>query len=422
MWLKLFLAILLLPLFTTDLAYGQLQAEKGRALFGDTFIQQFIDSFSKSQQSYLTLTSDMILISLLLATRVEKFRHTITDNARKILHLQLPTKVAYFILVVLVATFVLLTFDNLTDQERYGDLYYADDAVENFPEHFDWMGVVKVAIIFTSQQVFGDIGMIPYLGSLSLLVVTYFFVLQFTGNRVAGLISVAVLVQSTTLLNFSGSAVRDSIWVLLYLLSLLVVRRKWYLSPTIYVLSYFSKVLVISYLPLSLFYLYRSSVSIDTKIKAIIPYCILLIGGLVFALFISRNISLEPVSLPSFSFLVRSLSSYLSYDSWIMPFFLPVITGLFLHSRRGILKNDSIIFLIIGITISYALLAVFTDNLYEYYRLIPMVVFLAIGTGCLFVRSEGHSKKSVLSIMLYLFSASIIILMQITLFFPSVNW
>jgi len=84
-----------------------------------------------------------------------------------------------------------------------------------------------------------------------------------------------------------------------------------------------------------------------------------------------------------------SFSYQLRFDGLVLLFILPLIVGLFIASRYGILHADSIMLLISGILLTAPLLTGFTELTNQPYRFVPLVVFFAIGVGVLLSKRKS---------------------------------
>ena len=178
-------------------------------------------------------------------------------------------------------------------------------------------------------------------------------------------------------------------WILFYLLSLYLVIKKWPLSPISYLVGLFSKPMTAAFLPMTLFFIYRADISKQQKVKSVIFYAIILTSVLVFISTIeTQNLSNFDVGFGKFSAHdfwhgFSSLYSSLRFDGLVLLFMLPLALGLFHAYRRGIVHADSIMFLILGMLLSSPFIYGFSSFIIVPYRLIPLIVFFAIGTGIL---------------------------------------
>jgi peptidoglycan/LPS O-acetylase OafA/YrhL len=75
-------------------------------------------------------------------------------------------------------------------------------------------------------------------------------------------------------------------------------------------------------------------------------------------------------------------------------FFLPLIVGLFIASRKGIVHAESIMLLLVVMLLSAPFLSGFSDHQNVPYRFVPVVTFFAIGTGLLLVKPKSLGETS----------------------------
>jgi len=224
----------------------------------------------------------------------------------------------------------------------------------------------------------------PFLASISLLLLTYFFTVKITNKRFAGIVAMLILVQSSTFYNFDTIATYSNFWGLFYLLSLYLIYKKWYLSPISYIASIFSKPLTIAFVPLSLFFVFRAEIPKKIKIRTMIIYSALL--AILATIMLSGGSDIggtAPFNLDDFWAGFTVWSFQLRTDGLFLVFILPLTVGLFLTSRKGFLQADSMLFLIAGIILAIPLLAALTYFNVHPYRFVPLVVFFAVGVGTL---------------------------------------
>jgi hypothetical protein len=83
----------------------------------------------------------------------------------------------------------------------------------------------------------------------------------------------------------------------------------------------------------------------------------------------------------SFSYQLRS-------DGLVLLFMIPLVSGLFILSKRGIKHGESIMVLISGMMLIVPILTGFTNQTNQPYRFMPLIVFFAIGVGILLSKRE----------------------------------
>jgi len=256
---------------------------------------------------------------------------------------------------------------------------------------------VTLFLTSSSMQLFGNYKVIPFIASISLLVLTYFFTVEITQKRFAGIIAVVIVVQSRIFLFFDTSVAYTNYWILFYLLSLYLVYKKWPLSPISYVLSVTSKIMTAIFLPMTLFFIYRANITKQKKIRIAISFGIIILLGMAFMSLMDLN----PIFARFYNAEFKphdfwggfpTLSSTFRVDSHVLLFLLPLTVGLFMASRKGVLQADSIMFFILSMLLYSPFLGALTYASNPAYRYVPMVIFFAIGVGMLLSK---RAKKQV---------------------------
>jgi len=250
---------------------------------------------------------------------------------------------------------------------------------------------VRFFFLKSSIEIFGNDRVIPLLASTALLVVTYFFTKMITQKRFAGIISVLIIMQSNVFLTYDTTVSYTNFWILFYLLSLFLVFRFWPLSPVSYLLSIFSKALTATFMPMSIYFILRSSISRKQKaITAGITVVMILAGGFVaMGSFPSIQRMQEEFNEKEFWMGFTSFAYQLRFDGLVMLFMIPLMVGLFLVARSGIKHGESIMVLISGMLLMTPILTAFTTQTNQPYRFVPLVVFFAVGVGVLLSKRQA---------------------------------
>jgi len=205
-----------------------------------------------------------------------------------------------------------------------------------------------------------------------------------------------ILLQSNLFLTFDTIVAYTNFWVLFYLLSLYFVYRAWPLSPISYVMSIVSKALTVTFLPMSIYFILRSSISRKKKIIVAGSTIGIIIIGAVY----SSNANLvvvqdEPFIANEFWVGFTSFAAQLRFDSLIILFLIPLIVGLLFSASKD-KHAESIMVLIGGMLFAAPILTGFTDQTNQPYRFVPLVTFFAVGVGVLLSKKTSllFSKKS----------------------------
>ena len=338
------------------------------------------------------ITTNLILLGIGIFYYTKKLPVKIRNAINFIFNFEVSRNVALFVVVTITFFYVgSAMIDSSNDESKQlGDYEGVLRTVENWPfgvQETPSLAVlhVKNFLLKVSLEVFQNIKIIPFLGSISLLLLTYFFTVAITKKRFAGIVAMLILVQSYTFLRFDTVATYSNFWTLFYLLSLFLILNRWYLSPISYFASIFSKPLTAAYLPLTLFFIYRSDISKKKKIRVAIPYLIIfaMILGIIFVGG-PQLVELQDFNFNDFWNGFTTWSFQLRYDTIFLLFILPVTVGLYLTSKKGVQYADAILLLIIGVIFAMPLMAGTTTYNLHPYRYVPLIVFFAIGVGMLF--------------------------------------
>ena len=243
------------------------------------------DQFEIGGNTITFLTGNFLLIGFGVLYFKKKLPSIIQKPLESFLDKNISKRVTIILLLVILIPYVILTIPELSldEAEQTGDYYIFLDARELFPfgktmvtevtEQND--RYVRMILLLTSLEILGNVKIIPFLGSIALLLTTYIFTKQITNNRLAGMAAMLVLIQSHTFLEYDSFAMYENFWVLFYILSLYIIHKKWQLSSVSYILSIFTKTFTAIFLPLSLVYVYYAEIKTRTKILLIISYALM---------------------------------------------------------------------------------------------------------------------------------------------------
>jgi len=252
------------------------------------------------------------------------------------------------------------------------------DTISSFEPH------VRYFLLSSSMDIFGNYKVIPFLASITLLIVTYLITTTITQKRFAGIVSTLILVQSSVFLTYDTTVSYTNFWILFYLTSLYAVYRFWPLSSVAYLLSIPAKSLTAAFLPMSIYFILRSEIS--RKKKLIISGTtagIILAGGIAATEISATQGTEEQFDAKEFQMGFTSFAYQLRSDGLMMLFTIPLIVGLFIVSRNGIKHGETIMVFISGMLLIAPILTGFTNQTNQPYRFVPLVVFFAIGVGVL---------------------------------------
>ncbi len=209
------------------------------------------------------IITSIIIFGLTFLYFKNKLPHLLSSIFKKIFSFEISKKYAFIILLILLIIYTAASAGDLAKEETLQDYQgvkdrldtWSPDQIKSFEPH------VKYFFLKSSMILFGNFKVIPLLVSISLLITTYFLTKKITNKRFAGIISVVILMQSSVFLTYDTSVSYDNLWILFYLVSLYAVYKFWPLSPVSYLLSILSKALTAAFLPMSVYFILRSSIS-----------------------------------------------------------------------------------------------------------------------------------------------------------------
>ena len=347
------------------------------------------------------ILSNLALFTFGILYYKRKLPSSVSDSIDKIRIFEISKKPTLIILLIIFSIYISISTPELflDESQQWGDYEILEDALEIWPDgeseniYVEEQNdrYVRMLLLDTSQKIFQNIKILPFVASILVILFTYLLTVQITEKRFAGIIAILVLIQSHTFLRFDTVAVYENFWVLFYLLSIYVIKKQWILSPIFYILSFFTKAFVAPYFIMTLFFAARTSISTKKKVALLVSYFII-IGIVIVVVYSGNTIYPDVVKIDPSKFFIglATFGPLLRYDFFLLFTFLPIVVGLAFMTKNNLKEIDTILFLILGTLIAGPILIVFT-NFYEIlpYRYIPLIVFFSIGVGLFF------SKKSI---------------------------
>lgn len=342
------------------------------------------------------IITNIIILALGILFFTNKIPEFIKKTFSKIYNFEVSKNVATLVFVILLFGYIGFAMSDINEDEAdtWGDYQNVYKIAEKWPEtesgRLTELQVlhVKNFLLKSSIVLFNNIKVLPFLVSISLVILTYFFTVKISHKKFAGLVAMAVLIQSYTFLRFDTLATYENSWTLFYLLSLYLIYKKWPLSPISYIASIFSKPLTLVFLPMTIFVAYRAEILQNKKIRILIMYIALFVALIVIGLTVKNPLIFvgDDSSITDFWAGFTTWSFHLRFDTLFLILIIPVTVCLFLKSRSGFLEADSVLFLIAGSILAMPLLAGLTGYNIHPYRDVPLIVFFAIGVGFLFAK------------------------------------
>jgi len=371
-------------------------------LFAIIFPSFFISNYFPNETELEPFESSIWLIPILsfsslilvfgFAYYKKKLPNSIYKSIEFILNFETSKRVTFIVLIIIFVFYIGFSVSELSlNEEDQPDYPVLGEALKIWPStESDNTYVqeqnsryVRMALLVSSLETFQNIKILPFIASISLLVVAFFLTYQISHKRFSGIVSVLIILQSHTFLHFDTIALYENFWILFFLTSLYLINRKWQLSSVLYLLAVFSKAFIVVFFLPTIFYIYRAKIYSRKKLLVMCSYGgVVLVILAVFSFGNSIYNDIITISDSEFFLALNTLGYTLRYDAFIILSILPITVGLFFVSRRGILQADSILTLILTPLLAGPFISMLTDFYFVLpYRFMPLIVFVAIGVG-----------------------------------------
>ena len=360
-----------------------------------------LNPFELGHQSIFLIVSNVVLFGFGIAYYKKKIPSLVYDVVEKIRTVEIPKRVAIISLAVILVVYVGLSAPELfLDESKQ----WADYVSVLLPGLEIWPSgesddiyvqeqndrYVRMFLLDVSFDVFQNIKLLPFIASILVVVFTYLITVQFCQKRFAGIISVIVLLQSYTFLEFDTIAVYENFWVLFFLISLYMIEKKWFLSPVFYILAFFTKAYVAPFFLMTLFTTYRSQISGRRKVAILISY-VAIVGLAIALVFLGETVYPDIIDVNYTKFILgfQAISSQLRIEFFFIMTLFPITVGLMFLSKNKLKHADSILILMFGTIIIGPVLVTFTSHYDMHpYRFVPILVFFSIAVGMFFAKKS----------------------------------
>ena len=359
-------------------------------------VNLFGESFEIGAMGIPFIIVNVVIFSLIGLGLKHKLPNVFTNLIQKILSFDLSKKKSFVILIIILAAYVVMSANELAfyELDQFGDFRIVESAIKMWPEQESENRYlaeqldrhVRMALLVTSEEVFHNIKIIPFLASIFLLITTYFLTVKLSEKNFAGLISVILVLQSSTFYIYDTIAVYENFWVLFYVFSIYLIFKKPDYSSIFFILAIFSKAIIILWLPISILVTLLADIPKNKKIFVVSTHVIVIIISLIIFQYSNAVYgNVVDVEISEFWIGFTTLAFNLRFDVLLLLLLLPVTAGLFLKAKKGNKNSISLIVLICGTILVTPILEMITDHYFVYpYRYVPLIVFFAIGLSTLF--------------------------------------
>ncbi len=367
-----------------------------------------INSFEIGHNASFLLLANIGISAFGVLYYKKKLPNSILKPVENILQKNISKKYTVIIIIIVLIPYTIFTAPELFLDEslQAPDYGVFEEAKKIFPfgktvfnlaaEQND--RYVRMILLIGSIEIFQNVKIIPFLGSIALLLVTYFFTNEITKNRFAGIISLLFLMQSYTFLRYDSFAIYENFWVVFYVLSLYLIYKKFFTSSISYALSILTKAFTAIFLPMSVVLIFYSELKIKTKVLLLSSYAIMFCFIItVWSFDASIYDSIIRFDLAQILIALTKTSYQIRFDLLLLATLLPLTIGLIIKARNGSSLAAPVLFLITGSIFAGAIVEMLSDHFVILpYRFIPTIVFFAVGIGVLFNYKMGEKHHEAL--------------------------
>ena len=369
--------------------------------FGHISTDQY-DKFDIGNNAILLVVSNVLILSIGYLYKKNKFS-SFSSCINKIRNFEVSKKQSLIAGIIILVVYSAITIPELTIDEssQFPDYRILIEGLDSFPETNSGNMVideqnsrfVRMLLLGFSQDFLNNIKIVPLIFSIILVSISGLVAVEISRRRIAGLITMIILLQGYTFLEYDTIAVYENLWVTFFLLSIYTIHKKWHFSGIFYLLSVFSKAFSTPFLILNIFYVLKSENNSSTKIRILISYGIIIL--IMLGLFSLGNTIYDDVIQIDLNRFMNSLSDFSSqmrFDTFLLIMLLPTIVGLFFVSRTGLKHAESLLFFIPSLLLAGPLVALLTDfYVILPYRFIPLIVFFSISIAIVIFRNTKSS-------------------------------
>lgn len=346
--------------------------------------------FDIGSNAYLFIIGNIILFSIIILVKIKNKTPILNNFFNRILNKDISKNTALLFMIILFVIYFIFSVDEFSREEfELGDYYNVKEVASDYSFEGGLSGnIVRYTLLNVSDTVLGNIKILPFVASISLLLITYFLTLELTKKRIAGIIAFTVLLQSNLFLLFDTTSTYENFWTAFYFFSLYLILKKPIGSPGSFIFALLSKGLVVTLIPINWYLILTSKISNNNKKYLLISYGILTI--FILLIMFTTDFVLQTVGFNFDKFIsgFNELGQALRFDHIILLLFFPATILLALKIGKN--KNNTNIVLIglIFSMISQPILSAILGITIQPYRYIPFIVFSSIAIGMIFMNSK----------------------------------
>jgi len=352
-----------------------------------------INPFEPGIWMFPILVSNTIIFATIILNQKNKLPQNLLSLFRFILNFEISHRTALVLIGILIGSYAILNVGELYTVEPWGDFPSLNVYLLNYS--LDELNIAGKAIpyflAYLSMLVFDSFRVAPFFASILCLYLTYMVTVQISKKRFAGIVALAIVLQSENFLIYDTTITYPILWIMFYLLALYFIFKSFPLSPISYISAVLSHALSLALFPITILFIALSNLPKRKKILSLSSYFAIIVISLVLVFmqiipmagFVSLEVEGSSIDVSRIIAAYASILTQFRYDGLIVLFLLPLVVCLFLTSKRGISNANSVLVLIGGMILLVSFVPAFTGMGNTPYRILPLVFFFAIGVGTL---------------------------------------
>jgi len=220
-----------------------------------------INLFETGVWTYPLLVSNFFIFGIMILYFKNKLPSPIKKSIKFIFNFEVSKEVAFLVITILLGTYIALSVGEILMVDPWPDFNrYIKPALDRWTiTNFDLTVEYPYFALLLgnlSLNVFGNYATVPFIASISLLILTYLVTVEISKKRFAGIVAMVIVLQSGIFLIYDTTITYPNFWVVFYLFSIYMIYKKWPLSSFSYVLSIISKAVSATFFPMTLFFIF----------------------------------------------------------------------------------------------------------------------------------------------------------------------
>src|SRR5690349_18626554 len=187
----------------------EVRDKEGHLVVGDQESLKNNNPFEFGALAFPILIANLLFLFLAILNYKKKLLPVIKNSIKFILGFEVSNKIALIAIIILVLIYVIFNVSKIWNSEEvaWGDYQGVFDAAKSFSfeNPISYLSF-RYSLLSISLNIFGNIRIVPFIESICLVILTYFTTIQITKKKFLGLISVAILIQSSLFLKYSVTA------------------------------------------------------------------------------------------------------------------------------------------------------------------------------------------------------------------------